>query len=202
MAGRPSQAERFDRAYYDRFYRDPKTRVHTHLEIEVLARFVFAYLEIAGIEPRRVVDLGCGLGFWRDLAAVHAPRARYVGVEISEYVCREFGWKQGSVVDFHDRHGFDLVICQGVLQYLTTPDCRAAIQNLGRLCRGALYLEALTKGDWEENCDRTRTDRDVTLRTGAWYRKQLAAAGFVSGGGGMWFRADGPAVLYELERPS
>jgi SAM-dependent methyltransferase len=101
MAGRPSQAERFDRAYYDRFYRDPKTRVHTHLEIEVLARFVFAYLEIAGIEPRRVVDLGCGLGFWRDLAAVHAPRARYVGVEISEYVCREFGWKQGSVVDFH-----------------------------------------------------------------------------------------------------
>lgn len=192
--------ERFDRAYYDRFYRAPDTRVHTHVEIATLARFVFSYLDILGIETRRMLDLGCGLGFWRDVATIHAPKAKYIGVEISDYLCEEFGWKHGSAVDFTDRHGFDLVVCQGVLQYLTNAECTAAVQNLGELTRGALYLEAVTKQDWEQNCDRTRTDGDIHLRSGSWYRKHLRNAGFVSAGGGVFLREDGPGVLYELEQ--
>ena len=195
------KGERFDKAYYDRFYRDPSTRVHTLVDIETLGRFVFGYLRVMGIEVRRMADLGCGLGHWRDVAAVHQPKARYVGVEISEYVCDELGWTHGSVVDFSDRHDFDLVVCQGVLQYLTHRECAAAVANLGELCRGALYLEALTKRDWEQNCDRTRTDAGdgVHLRTGAWYRRHLAAAGFIAAGGGLFVKKDSPAVLYELE---
>ena len=48
-----------------------------------------------------------------------------------------------------------------MLQYLDDRTAARAIANLGRLTRGVLYLSALTARDWRENCDRTRTDRDV-----------------------------------------
>ena len=197
-----AEDDRFDEQYYDRFYRNPRTRVHTHVEIETLGRFVFGYLDVIGIQTSRVVDLGCGLGFWRDVTAIHAPDASYTGVEISQYACEEMGWTHSSAADFRDPddEGFDLVICQGVLQYLKRGECADAIANMAELCRGAIYLEALTKADWEQNCDTGRTDGDVHLRTGRWYRNQLRDAGLIAAGGGIFVPADGPAVLYELER--
>ena len=60
-----------------------------------------------------------------------------------------------------------------MLQYLDDRTAARAIANLGRLTRGVLYLSALTTRDWRENCDRTRTDRDVFLRDAAWYGTRL-----------------------------
>jgi hypothetical protein len=54
-----------------------------------------------------------------------------------------------------------------------------------RLTRGVLYLSALTARDWRENCDRTRTDRDVHLREVAWYGKRLRRW-FRPSGAGFW----------------
>ena len=91
------------------------------------------------------------------------PRAEYTGLEYSEYLCERFGWTQGSLADW-SADPFDLTICYDVLQYLDDRTAARAIANLGRLTRGVLYLSALTTRDWRENCDRTRTDRDVFLR--------------------------------------
>ncbi|MFI5309384.1 MAG: methyltransferase domain-containing protein, partial [Polyangiales bacterium] len=127
----------FDRRYYDRFYRNPRTRVSTAKQTAALGRFVCSYLDYLELPVRRVLDAGCGLGRWRDVITAHYPRARYQGIEVSEYLCQEYGWTRASIASYRPRGRFDLVICQGVLQYLGDAQARAAIANLARVCRGA-----------------------------------------------------------------
>ncbi len=188
----------FDKSYYDRYYRDPATRVATEESVQVLADFVCNYLIHIGQPIDYVIDLGCGLGFWQAAIRNHFPAATYLGVEYSEYLCKSHGWKQGSAVNFKSRQKADLVICQGVLQYLPDEDCEQAIENLAKLSRGALYLEALTKADWQENVDREVTDGNVHLRSASWYRKRLAK-NFSNCGGGVYLGANSPAAMFELE---
>jgi 2-polyprenyl-3-methyl-5-hydroxy-6-metoxy-1,4-benzoquinol methylase len=201
MTARSTAGERdpFDAGYYRRFYEDPKTRVYTADDVERLGAFVLGYVRHLRVPVRRVLDIGCGLGHWRKPVAKHFPGARYRGVEHSDYLCERHGWERGSVVDYRARAPFDLVICQGVLQYVPHRDAALALDNLARLCRGVLYLEALTIEDWQQNCDRRKTDRHVHLRRGDWYRRRLRPA-FVNCGGGVFARRDAGIVLYELEQ--
>jgi SAM-dependent methyltransferase len=188
----------FDEAYYERYYLDPRTRAMGAEDFRLLGSFVCSYVRYLGQPVRRVLDLGCGLGFWREVLHEYFPDASYTGVEYSSHLCARYGWTYGSVVDYTAATPFDLVICQDVLQYLTREKAIEAVQNLARLCRGAVYFAVLTKKDWCENCDRHRTDGEVYLRTGAWYRRQLEPH-FVNAGGGVFIGRDSPAVLYELE---
>ncbi|QDU64353.1 Methyltransferase domain protein [Planctomycetes bacterium Pan216] len=189
---------RFDKAYYDRFYGNRETRVTTQRSIHRLGNFVCHYLKHLAQPVRNTLDLGCGLGYWQAVVKRHFPRSDYQGVEVSPYLCREFGWQRGSVVDYDAPEAFDFVICQGVLQYLPAAEARRAIENLGLLSRGALYLEVLTRRDWELNCDRSVTDGDVYLREGAWYRRELGRY-FVHAGGGVWLSLRSPVVYFEME---
>jgi SAM-dependent methyltransferase len=190
---------RFDKAYYDRFYRDARTKVATRTERMALGRFVASYLAHVGQPVASVLDLGCGVGAWRGVARAVFEGARYTGVEVSRYLCREYGWEHGSVIEYRAASTYDLVICHGVLQYLSAREARRAVTNLHRLCGGALFLEALTAEDWERNCDRSVTDGDVYLRPAAWYRRELARY-FTNCGGGVFLSPRSPAVLYELEK--
>jgi SAM-dependent methyltransferase len=194
----PTARSAFDAAYYSRFYRNPATRVHDVRGQARLAKLVFAYLEYLELPVRRVADLGCGLGHWRRELRGRHPSARYTGVERSDYLCRLHGWENGSAVDWRGRGRYDLVICQSVLQYLDDREARAAVANLARLCRGALFLEALTREDWEEHCNKQVTDGRVHLRPASWYRRALGRH-FRSAGGGIYIPWDSPVVLYSLE---
>lgn len=189
----------FDAAYYARYYGDRATRVSGMADTRKLARFVAGYLDYLELPVRRVLDAGCGLGRWKLALAEHYPHARYTGLEWSEHLCARFGWQQGSIADYRGRGRYDLVICQGVLQYLGDQDAARALRNLARLCRGALYLEVLTAEDWRDACDRHATDGDVHRRPAAFYRKHLARS-FVAVGGGLFVHEDAGAVLYALER--
>ena len=189
----------FDASYYERFYLDPRTRVADTLDVEVQARFLCGYLDYLKLNARWILDLGCGLGRLREPLLARFPRARYTGVEVSEHLCAEFGWVHDSVATFRSRRRFDLVICQDVLQYLDDAEAEQALQNLARHCRGALYFGALTREDWEENCDQSRTDGNGYLREGAWYRDRLAPA-FVCGGGGVFVARRAGVVMFELDR--
>lgn len=189
----------FDKEYYDCFYGERRPLPEDAEETALLGDFVCAYLRYLGQPVRTVLDIGCGMGLWRAVIAKHFPRARYRGVELSRYLCRTHGWTHGSVVDFKARAPFDLVICNDALQYLSSAEATAAIDNLARLSRGALHFGVLTREDWEENCDPARTDGDVYLRSGAWYRRRLGKH-FTNLGGGLFLRHDASAVIWELEK--
>jgi trans-aconitate methyltransferase len=196
---RRSKTALFDSAYFRKYYFDSSTRVTSAAEMQSRARLIAAILHHAGIPVRSILDMGCGIGLLRKPFAKALPRARYVGVESSEYLCARYHWIKGSVTDFAPRSPSDLVICYDVLQYLNDRDAARAIVNLAKLTRAALYVSALTREDWRENCDRTRTDRAVHLRAGDWYRRRLAK-GFNYLGLGVWLRKDVMAVLWDMER--
>jgi len=144
------------------------------------------------------LDVGCGMGYWQAVIERHFPKAHYTGVEFSKYLCDKKGWIQGSVVSFQSEEPFDLVICQGVLQYLNNGDATKAIANLGRLSREALYLEVLTENDWKTVCDQETTDGNTHLRRGSWYQQRLKT-NFIPVGGGVFISRRADVPLYEME---
>jgi len=189
----------FGAAYFRRYYLNAATRVTTPAEMQSRARLIAAILRHACVPVRTILDAGCGIGLLRKPFAEQYPRARYRGLEVSEYLCARYGWIKGSVIDFAPRTPSDLVVCYDVLQYLNDRDASRAIANMATLTRSALYVSALTREDWRENCDRTRTDRAVHLRDGAWYRRRLNRH-FRYLGFGVWLRKDATAILWDLER--
>lgn len=189
----------FDAAYFRKFYLNAATRVVTPREMRARATLIVAALEHAGIAVRTILDAGCGIGLLRKPFAELLPKARYTGLEASDYLCGRYGWTKGSVIDYAASTARDLVVCYDVLQYLDDRDAARAISNLARLSRAALYISALTREDWRQNCDRTKTDRAVHLRSGDWYRRRLRRH-FRYLGFGLWLRRDVTAVLWDMER--
>jgi SAM-dependent methyltransferase len=194
--GRPAA---FGAAYFERFYLSPATRVTDRAEMRNRARLIAAVLAHAAIPVRSILDAGCGIGLLRAPFARVLPRARYTGLDASEYLCARYGWVQGSVADYAPRRPSDLAVCYDVLQYLDDREATRAIANFKRLTRAALYVSALTGEDWREHCDRKRTDRAVHLRAGEWYRRRLRRD-FRYLGFGVWLRKDVTAILWDMER--
>ena len=129
----------------------------------------------------------------------HFPGASYQGVEFSPYLCERFGWQQGSVVDYAACEPFDWVICQGVLPYLNPADVKAALHNLGRLSKGALYVEAVSREDYEQDIiDEDLTDNRVFRHRAELYRRGLRE-GFVELGGGVWLSRQAEVPMFALE---
>jgi len=191
---------RFGAAYFRKFYGNPRTRVVTAAEMQRRAALIAAILSHAQLPIRRILDAGCGVGLLRKPFAEALPRARYAGLELSPYLCRRFGWIQGSVTDYVHPEPVDLLVCYDVLQYLSDAEAVRAIGNMPKLTRTALYVSALTRKDWRDNCDRSRTDGAVHLRSGDWYRRRLRKS-FHYIGFGVWLRRDVSAVLWDLEHP-
>jgi predicted TPR repeat methyltransferase len=189
----------FDLRYFRRFYLRRATRVVTPAEMRTRGRMIAAILAHAQIPVRRILDAGCGVGLLRKPFEEVLPRARYMGLDASPYLCKRYGWKQGSVADFALERSADLVVCYDVLQYLGDREAARALANLARLSRAALYFSALTQEDWRHNCDRSRTDKSVYLRPGDWYRRRLNRH-FRHLGVGVWLKKDVTAVLWDLER--
>jgi predicted TPR repeat methyltransferase len=195
----PRPATVFGAAYFNKFYVNRATRVVTPAEMRVRARTIAAVLAQSSIAVRTILDAGCGLGLLRKPFAETLPRARYTGLEASDYLCHRYGWVKGSVVDHVPRSPSDLVVCYDVLQYLDDRAASRAIVNFSRLSRAALYVSALTREDWRDNCDRSLTDRAVHLRSGEWYRRRLKRH-FRYLGLGVWLRRDVTAMLWDMER--
>ncbi len=192
-------AARFDEAYYRRHYAG-RARVHSAREIARLAEGVTGLAAWLGVEIERVLDVGAGPGLWRDWFRRHRPRVRYRSTDVSPYACARYGHERRDVSRWRSRERHDLVVCQGVLQYLDDAAAARAVDNLGAMCRGLLYLEAITARDLAEVVDRDATDLAVHGRPGAWYRRRLDRH-FVQVGAGLWAARRAGLALYELEAP-
>ncbi|MFL6604372.1 MAG: class I SAM-dependent methyltransferase [Steroidobacteraceae bacterium] len=188
----------FDHEYYKRFYYDPNTAVTSKREIQARARLIAAYALHTGLPVRRILDAGCGTGLLRPWLKRYLPRAVYTGIEASEYLCQRYGWQQTQIETYKPAAPFDVVVCYDVLQYLDSKTADRALANFGKLCRGVLYFTALTRVDWEHNCDRSRTDSNVHLRSANWYRSRLKT-NFREAGCGFWLRRGAPFTVWDLE---
>jgi SAM-dependent methyltransferase len=187
---------RFDAAYFRRFYRgaDP---THSPREIASLASGVCGLASWLKVEIRSVLDVGAGTGIWRSWFRRHRPRVRYRSIDVSPYACERYGHERRDISRWRARERFDLVVCHSVLQYLDAPAAGRALRNLGEMCRGLLYLEAITEADLAI-LDPEKTDLVTHLRTGAWYRERLDPH-FVQVGAGLWASRRSGVQLYELE---
>jgi SAM-dependent methyltransferase len=194
----PAASSPFGADYFDRFYESRATRVYGPAEIGRLARGVTGMIAWLGGDIRSVLDVGAGTGLWRDWFASHKKDVRYVSTDVSAYACERYGHTQRDITRWSGRERFDLVVCQGVLQYLDDDGAARAIANIAAMCRGFLYLEALTLRDLSDACDVDRSDTAVHARTGAWYRARLGEH-FTTLGCGLHYKKDGHLVFYELE---
>jgi SAM-dependent methyltransferase len=181
-AARPRAASaRYNRTYYDRWYRDPRHRVHTRAERARAVRMTVALAEfLLGRPLRSVLDVGSGEGQWHDLLRQVRPRARYLGVDPSEYAVRRFGRRRnlrlGSIEHLPElrlRGPFDLVVCAGVLNYLPPEALDRALANLRPLVGGIAFLEIFAREDEVVGCL-----RGFDQRPRAFYRRLLARHGF------------------------
>lgn len=162
------------------------------------ARLIAAMTQHADLPVQRVLEAGCGTGMLGAELRRLLPKAQYVGLEASEYLCERYGWECGHIEAYRARRPFDLVVCYDVLQYLEDRAAARALANFGRLCRGVLYFSALTRYDLKHNADPERTDSAVHLRSAAWYRARLRRD-FHEAGLGFWLRRGAPLMLWELE---
>ena len=189
----------FDAAYYRRFYRDRP--VHDRRRIGHLAQGVLGFAGWWGVPVRSVLDIGAGPGLWRDWFAKNRPGVRYRSTDVSAYACEHYDHELLDIATWTPDRQYDLVVCQGVLQYLGDRAAATAITNLAAATRGLLYLEVPTTADRVDVIDPELTDLDVHWRSGRWYRTRLSPD-FVDVGAGLHVARAGGLQLYELERVS
>jgi trans-aconitate methyltransferase len=192
----PPTEDRFDAAYYRRHYSGPGG-VHDRRRVAALATAVHSMCTWWGVPVRSVLDVGAGVGMWRDWYRQEHPRVRVRSIDISEYACRRYGHEQRDIAQWRPPRPSDLTVCHGVLQYVPDRDAERAIEHLAAGTRSVLYLEVPTAHDLAHIVDPTASDVDVHARSAAWYRRRLAPH-FQQAGVGLWLR-HGVVHLYELE---
>ena len=189
--------ERFGAAYYGRFY--GTAPVHTQTRVAHVASAVASLFGWWALPLTTVLDVGAGPGYWRDWFAEHRPRVMYRSVDVSAHGCARYGHEQRDIATWTPGAPSDLVVCQGVLQYLGDAAAVAAVEHLAAGTRHILYLEVPTLYDRDHVVDQDYTDLDCHWRSGDWYRRRLGVH-FVQVGAGLWARRDGAVPFYELER--
>jgi hypothetical protein len=190
----------FDAAYFRRYYESRRSRVYGTEQIADLASGVTGFVRWFGGDLDKVLDVGAGTGLWKAWFRKHLPETKYRSVDVSEYACATYGHEKRDISRWKAREKFDLVVCQGVLPYLDDAACARAIANMAAMCRGFLYLEAITSRDLREVVDRSKTDVSVRARPASFYKKLLGKH-FEALGCGLHHVKGGDKLFYDLERP-
>jgi SAM-dependent methyltransferase len=201
--GTLSARRRFDRAYYDRWYRHSRHRIATPAEIRRRAVLALGVAEwILGRAVRHVLDVGCGEALWRAPLVALRPRLSYQGVDSSPYVVRRFGRRRGiqqgsfgELADLPLRDAYDLIICADMLHYVNARELGAGLAGLAARLGGVAYLPVVTSAD--------DVDGDVhrlLRRSPAWHRARFRDAGLVPLGLECYVRRDALSGLTALER--
>lgn len=188
----------FDRAYFERFYFNRRTRIAEPAYFDRLAAFIGAYLKLLDCPVTRILDVGCGAGLLHRGLRRAIKGVSIDACDVSEYACARYGWQCVSIEELEVKRSYDLVICHDVLQYLDDKAAARALTKLASLSHCALLFGVLTREDWEENCDQTLTDSNAHLRGAAWYRRRLRPH-FRNAGGGLYIKRDAEVVTFSLE---
>jgi SAM-dependent methyltransferase len=170
----------YDRAYFERWYRDPADRVSTRASLERKVRLALSVAEfLVGRPVRSVLDVGCGEASWQPVIKRLRPDAYYLGVDSSAYVLQRYGAARnirygtlGSLGTLGLDRGIDLIVCADVVQYVATSDLERGLRTIRRLLGGIAYIEAFTTEDAMEG-----DHVDWHERSAAVYRRLFRNAG-------------------------
>ncbi len=201
------KAKAYDRAYFRKWYHDPKKRLVRRAEV---ARKVAMALGVAehllGRPIASVLDVGCGEGAWFPLLRALRPKLRYLGLDTSDYAVRRFGRSRnvrrgswGEVAELRFDEPFDLVVCSDALHYVSTREVLRGLESLPEMVGGVGYFDFLSSDDDLE----TGIEGDLVdfhMRRASWYRRKFRAAGLVECGLGFWVAPDLAPQLTALER--
>ncbi|HEV8267055.1 MAG TPA: class I SAM-dependent methyltransferase [Thermoanaerobaculia bacterium] len=174
--------KRYDRAYFDKWYRNPRHAITTRSYLERKVHLALATAEFfLGREVNTVLDVGCGEGAWFVPLRAMRPDLRYTGIDSSEYAVKKFGESRnirpGSFGQLQEQRfdtTFDLVVCSDVLHYVKTPELVRGVSGLKEILEGVAFLEVFTSKD------ELVGDLDGYIaRAPGWYRKEFAKAGLV-----------------------
>ena len=196
--------KRYDRAYYDRWYRRRHSRVITPDLTARRAALALSVAEVVLDRPvRSALDVGCGEGDWGVWLRRRRPGMRYLGVDPSEYAVARFGTRRhlrlgafGALAGAGVRGRFDLVICADVLQYVPTRELAPGLAELvSHLGDGIAFLPAYTSADEMEG-----DFEGWHWRPPSTWRRAFRAAGLVPVGMHCWVREDRAATLNVFER--
>ena len=194
---------RYDRAYFDRWYRHPVRRVRSPASLAREVACVIGMTEhVIGRSVRSVLDVGCGEGLWYPPLRRLRPTIRYTGVDPSEYAVRRFGARRnirrgtvGALDAIGLRGPYDLVVCSGVLNYLTPSELTRGLAHIATFLGGVAYLEIYTSDDAV-----TGDTRPAVRRAPSWYRRAARRAGLVPCGMHCYVGAERADTLAALER--
>ncbi len=197
-------SKRYDQAYFDKWYRDPRHRVGSRQRLLREIGFVVGVTEQLLERPlRSVLDVGAGEGRWQPVLHRLRPLSRYAGVEPSAYAVRRWGVRRNlregnleSLPQLGLAGPFDLVVCADVLHYLPTPALRRALAAIAPFVGGLAYLPTFAVEDQIAG-DRVGFQR----RRAATYRALHRAAGLVPIGLHLYVTRARARDLAALERP-
>ena len=195
--------EFYDKSYFDKWYRHPKHRVKSPLDIERQLRFVVASTEYLYERPvRKVLDVGAGEGNWSLALKKIRPGAKYYGVDASEYAVQRFGKKRnirlgtfGEIGELGFDDDFDLILCCGVLNYIAPRELSTGLRALAALTVGTAYFEIFTSAD-----DATGDFSRESSYTPAWWRGRLRRTGWSPLGMHLYLPTPLAGVAAALER--
>jgi SAM-dependent methyltransferase len=179
--------KRYDRDYFDRWYRDGGIGGARRLARKVALAVATAEYHLE--RPlRSVLDVGCGEGAWRAPVLKLRPRAQYLGFDSSEYAIARFGPRRNlhlaHFADFAQLRPCppaDLLVCSDVLHYLDTRELDRGLPGLAALCGGIAFLETFARED-----DAEGDDHAFKRRRGAFYRHRFETVGFRALGSHCW----------------
>lgn len=196
-------AKQYDKSYFDKWYRNPRHRVKSPVELARQVAFVLSTAEfVLGRPVQSVLDVGCGEGQWRAALREHRPRVHYVGVDPSAYAVDRYGRERNLLLGGIEsldtlplRSAYDLVVCCGMLNYLAPRQLTRGIAQVARRTGGVAYLELFTSEDSFEGDTNWPAPKAAT-----WYRAIMRKAGLWPIGMQCYVTSDATSRVSALER--
>lgn len=203
--------KQYDRAYFDRWYRDPALKDSAIGGRARLARKVAMAVATAEYHLERplrsVLDIGCGEGVWRAPLLRLRPKAAYLGFDNSEYAIARHGTRRNlhfaRFAEFEHLRPcppVDLLVCSDVMHYLDARELDRGMPGLAELCGGVAFLETFCREDGIDG-----DTHGFKRRPAKFYRQRFETAGFAPLGSHLWLSPvlrDGLAALEHPPAPS
>ncbi|HET7268238.1 MAG TPA: class I SAM-dependent methyltransferase [Oleiagrimonas sp.] len=194
----------YDRAYFDKWYRDPEHAVASPAEVRRKVALAVSVAEYyLGRPVRNVLDIGCGEAHWRAPLRKLRPKIHYRGLDASEYVVARYGRTRniglaqfGMLEHLRFEQPFDLILCTNVLHYIGAAEIKRGLSGLDELLEGVAFLEVFTTQDATEG-----DDEDYVARPAAWYRRRFKTAGLTPVGSHCYVGTHLASQLLALESP-